>query len=685
MRSATRPGREDLGGPPTRGAGRAWIAFFYVVLFLAAPADAQELSSATFRITAHTTNDSGSTVDATNATADSATFRLLHSTGVASSSDRAVTSAGFQTTLGYVPTLWGLGSVRNEWMGTTDAGVETTDLWSNPFNWAYGVPTAAHAVRVGPARAASDRLTVAGNSLSTTVLSGGNLALEGGSSLNLQSGNTLTVDAGGTFRTNGTTAANRATVTRIGAGRYDAVIDGTLNIQFLNWMFLTATGLQIRAGATVPTFDAIRFTDGAAGGAYVNLTAANAATTLPGTASFVEFHAGPANNVNGDATAPFHNTVTFVNWAGSLGGTAFETNDPSNAVQWGAEGVPALVAPADGALVNVAAVPLDWSDAAAAFNVADYEVQVDNEATFTPPLSWTGTVAPSNATTAALADGQYWWRVRWRNASGNSGWSAVRTFTVDTVAPTVPALVAPADAAVLGTTTPTLDWADSTDLNGVANYDVEADADAAFTPPLEWNATVVPSTAVAAALAQGQHFWHVRARDNAGNVSAWSVPRNFIVDTVAPTDPALNTPANGAILGTTTPTLDWADSTDANGVLNYDVEVDADAAFTPPLEWSSTIAPSTATTAALAQGQHFWRVRARDNATPANVSGWSVVRNFIVDTVAPTDPTLNTPANGAILGTTTPTLDWADSADANGVLNYDVEVDADAAFTPPLE
>jgi hypothetical protein len=68
---------------------------------------------------------------------------------------------------------------------------------------------------------------------------------------------------------------------------------------------------------------------------------------------------------------------------------------------------------------------------------AGYEIQVDNTATFTLPLSFTTQVNSPNtleATTTALADGVYYWRVRAKKADGTFGpWSSVESFTVDAV------------------------------------------------------------------------------------------------------------------------------------------------------------------------------------------------------------------------------------------------------------
>ena len=345
---------------------------------------------------------------------------------------------------------------------------------------------------------------------------------------------------------------------------------------------------------------------------------------------------------------------------------------------------PVLLTPSDAGLVTATSPALDWADSVDPSGIQNYQVYVDADAAFTAPYEWSGTPAASTTATGALASGTHYWRVSAWDLAGNlSGWSTVRSFVVDTTPPGVPTLVSPANGAAVGTSTPTLDWTDSADANGIQNYDVQVDLDSAFSAPQEWTGTVVPSTAVSGALPTLVHYWRVRARDNAGNVSGWSGSRSFTIDTTAPAVPTLLTPSDGALSNTPTPTLDWSDSSDASGIQGYEVQVDADAGFSAPLEWSGAPVPSTVVSGALAEGAHFWRVRALDRA--GNSSAWTAARTFTTDLTAPPAPALLTPPDGGLLNTSTPTLDWTDSADLNGIQNYLVHVDADAAFTAPYE
>jgi hypothetical protein len=90
--------------------------------------------------------------------------------------------------------------------------------------------------------------------------------------------------------------------------------------------------------------------------------------------------------------------------------------------------VPTLISPANGALVYVSVVALDWSDVPGA---NQYQVQVDNNADFSNPEYDSGWINTSQATTPALANGTYYWRARAKDNAGNQGaWSTVWSFTI---------------------------------------------------------------------------------------------------------------------------------------------------------------------------------------------------------------------------------------------------------------
>ncbi|MHB0995340.1 MAG: hypothetical protein ACYC2I_03110, partial [Elusimicrobiales bacterium] len=105
----------------------------------------------------------------------------------------------------------------------------------------------------------------------------------------------------------------------------------------------------------------------------------------------------------------------------------------------------------------------------------------------------------------------------------------------DTTAPAVPALSSPADGVFYNHGGPSFDWADAAGTaSGIAAYEIKIATAADFTTV---TASSSPSISQASftGLAGNPYYWKVRSQDNAGNYSAYSSTRNFIVDLTTPT------------------------------------------------------------------------------------------------------------------------------------------------------
>ena len=197
------------------------------------------------------------------------------------------------------------------------------------------------------------------------------------------------------------------------------------------------------------------------------------------------------------------------------------------------------------------------------------------------------------------------------------GWNC----TIDTTSPTVPVLVSPSNGAETSDTTVYLDWSNSSDSGtGVDYYQVQVDNNSSFSSP-EFDATPISSNDTTSSLSDGYYYWHVRARDNAGNWSSWSSYRTFRVDTTAPSTPVLSSPANGSSTSDQTPTFDWANSSDSgSGVNHYEIEI---------YDWDITWGDISDTTTVsqytpsenIPYDRIYWKVRAVDDV--GNTSSWS--------------------------------------------------------------
>ncbi|WP_158625546.1 Ig-like domain-containing protein [Corallococcus carmarthensis] len=112
--------------------------------------------------------------------------------------------------------------------------------------------------------------------------------------------------------------------------------------------------------------------------------------------------------------------------------------------------------------------------------------------------------------------------------------------------------------------------------------------------------------------------------------------------------PVVLTPANGAVLTTTTPVISGTAEADNTVTVLVDGQAAGTAQADAGGNWSFT--PSTA----LSQGTHSVTARATDAA--GNTSPDAPSRSFTVDSVAPDAPVVATPANGAVVKTVNPVI-----------------------------
>ncbi|MEM2878883.1 MAG: GLUG motif-containing protein [Candidatus Hadarchaeales archaeon] len=188
------------------------------------------------------------------------------------------------------------------------------------------------------------------------------------------------------------------------------------------------------------------------------------------------------------------------------------------------------VSPANGKMTNENVLTFTWENSTVFDN---YELWIDNDHSFgSPTYRKDGILENYHVTENQLPDENYAWKVR-GYLNGEYMESSSRTFIVDTVKPTTPVLLLPADGSGTDDRTPTFDWYDASDntevtsdVSGIENYTIQICSDNSFSSPeIEENVSTSAYTP-GSNLAWGVHWWRVKAWDKAGNGGNWSEPRS---------------------------------------------------------------------------------------------------------------------------------------------------------------
>jgi hypothetical protein len=320
-----------------------------------------------------------------------------------------------------------------------------------------------------------------------------------------------------------------------------------------------------------------------------------------------------------------------------------------------------LSSPSNGATDRHPNVALSWNTIS---GLTHYDYQYDTSPTFDGEdlVSASVTSSYSSVSTANLKFGTtYYWRVRARHSTHESGWSEVRSFTtINTVY-----LSSPSNGATDRHPNVALSW---NTVSGLTHYDYQYDTSPTFDSEDLLSASVTSSysSVYTANLKFGTtYYWRVRARHST-HESGWSDVRNFTtINTVY-----LSSPSNGATDRHPNVALSW---NTISGLTLYDYQYDTSPTFDSEdlVSASVTSSYSSVSTANLKFGTtYYWRVRARHST---HESGWSEVRNFTtINTVY-----LSSPSNGATDRHPNVALSWNT---VSGLTHYDYQYDTSPTF-----
>lgn len=274
-----------------------------------------------------------------------------------------------------------------------------------------------------------------------------------------------------------------------------------------------------------------------------------------------------------------------------------------------------LLAPGDSVSTKVSTVTFWWEvlDGADSYRLQIVSPSFDGVQQFI-----IDTLVASDKFTMQLNPGVYQWRLRGESSAYQSKY-VVRTLTIDTttdLSVQTLILVSPADNYHTSQSTIHFQW---TPFSYADDYRFE------IASP-DFNGATLVSVNVTAdtfsySLPDGQYQWRVRAQ-NATTNTQFST-RSFIIDTSAPTAPALVSPLSGTTV-TDTISMHW--TRDASSKFDS-VFVYGDSLVNPAIYYSTSLVDSFRYINSTS-GTYYWRVRSVDSS--GNVSPYSNLWKFTI-------------------------------------------------------
>ena len=317
---------------------------------------------------------------------------------------------------------------------------------------------------------------------------------------------------------------------------------------------------------------------------------------------------------------------------------------------------------------------LGWQTVAGA---ATYHLQVADNAGFSPNIiDITGITATTFTPASALPEGTIYWRVRSRDAAGQSGaFLAPDTFVIDTTAAGVPVVV-PVTPDPTNNARPTLAWSAVT---GAASYRVLVSKTSGFSAPFIDEIIATLTYQPASDLPEGVVYWRVASLDAAGNQSAYDGDQ-FTLDTTPP--PAISG-LTAQRQGSTGVDLAWQPLGTTPGFTRFRI-YRADSPFTNVTgitlldESLTSVAAVSFQDGTASPGVAYWyAVTAVDTAENENRE---VMTAHVLANEPPAEPILVAPAVGAQVlpsGAMAVTLAWSASDPESDPLHFEVYLSTD--------
>lgn len=297
-------------------------------------------------------------------------------------------------------------------------------------------------------------------------------------------------------------------------------------------------------------------------------------------------------------------------------------NNAGNSAGWSAAANFAILAPAAPVITGPAAVittttpTFSWN---ASTGATQYDVWADNTTTGQNQIVRQTVAATSLTPANPLPHGQYTYWVRAENSAGSFGpWSGSYNFLIDSTAPAIPTITAPASPTA--NVTPTISWSASA---GATRYDLWVnDVTTGQGQVIRQQNLPSASFAPGSALPIGSYTAWVEAFDNTNATRGWSAGYSFVI--TAPAAPTGLSPSGLTTI--TPPTFSW---NMVAGAVTYDLWVDdVSTKQSQIIRQLALAANSFLPAAALAKGNYRFWVRATN--ADGNAGAWSAEADFTI-------------------------------------------------------
>jgi hypothetical protein len=190
------------------------------------------------------------------------------------------------------------------------------------------------------------------------------------------------------------------------------------------------------------------------------------------------------------------------------------------------------------------------------------------------------------------------------------------------------------------------------------------------------NASISYTLPTSQELTNGTWYWHLSATDAAGNKSAFTAVKSFVVNAgeEPPTQVQLVSPPNGFDNTPARPTFSWLQ---VAGASSYQLQVDNNSNFSSPeIDQTGIVTTSYMAPSDLDADTYYWRV-----TSDAPNAKWSASWSFTISGEEIPQVILSSPTSGAQDVSGTPLFQWQA---LEGATSYTLEVATSTTFTTLL-